>query len=313
MSVMKRFFVMILACLFLTVSAAGKWKILHLAESGSPKNDVVALSFDKSGALWVGTSYGVYRQSDNSWQLQGTENIYVQSLYIDRNDTKWVGLWGGGLWRCGDGKNWEKLEKATSTGCINTINGDRQGNIWIGDWGGGLSKVGSNDNNITTYKADKVALGDNSVNAIVEDAKGRMWFGTYHGVSSLDQSQWMLYNRSNSKLPDNDVYAVAASPDGTVWIGTCNGLARLQNGHWQIFTQVNSGLPGNLILSLAVDKKGRLWIGTPDGAARFDGKKWIVYNQYNSPLPDNRVQCIAVRDKVVYFGTSKGIAVLTEQ
>lgn len=310
---MKNILLMILVCVSLTVSATGKWKTLRLDEEGSPKNDIVALAFDKSGALWAGTSFGVYRQVATDWQLQGTENIYVQSLYIDRNDTKWVGLWAGGLWRCCTGGSWEKLEKATSTGCINTINGDQQGNIWIGDWGGGLTQIASEGENLTTYKADKVALGDNSVNAVAQDTKGKMWFGCYHGVSSLDQGKWTLFNKSNSRLPNDDVYALAAAPDGSLWIGTCNGLACLKEGKWSVFTTANSALPCNLILSLAVDKQGCLWVGTPNGVARFDGKKWTVYNQQNSPLPNDRIQCITIKGSAVYLGTSKGIAVFTEQ
>lgn len=309
---MKNILLMILVCVSLTVSATGKWKTLRLADGDSPKNDIVALTFDKSGALWVGTSYGVYRQSDNGWHLQGTETVYVQSLYIDRNDTKWVGLWAGGLWRCGTGGSWEKLEKATSSGCINTINGDQQGDVWIGDWGGGLTQIAPDGENFTTYKADKVALGDNSVTAIAQDTKGRMWFGCYHGVSALDQGKWTLFNKSNSRLPDDDVYALAAAPDGSLWIGTCNGLAFLKDGKWSVFTTADSALPCNLILSLAVDKKGRVWVGTPHGAFVFDGKKGNVYNKQNTLLPDNRVQCITVKGSAVYLGTSRGITVFTE-
>ncbi len=309
---MKNILLMILVCVSLTVSATGKWKTLRLDEEGSPKNDVVALSFDKSGALWAGTSYGVYRQSDNDWQLQGTGNVYVQSLCIDRNDTKWVGLWAGGLWRCADGKNWIKNEKATSSGCVNVIYGDNHGSIWIGDWGGGLTQIAFDGESLTAYKADKVALGDNSVTAIAQDIKGRMWFGSYHGVTSFDQDKWTLFNKSNSRLPDEDVYALAAASDGSLWIGTCNGLACLKEGKWSVFTTANSSLPCNLILSLAVDKKGRVWVGTPHGAFVFDGKKGTVYNRQNSPLPNDRIQCITVKGSEVYLGTSKGIAVFTE-
>jgi ligand-binding sensor domain-containing protein len=326
--IMRR--LLVLCCLLSTLSlfAAEKWITYKIAPGFSPKNDITAIAFDKAGSWWVATSYGVYKKEGEAWRLQGKDSIYVQTLYIAPNDTKWVGLWGGGVFKCESGQTWEYVKEASPTNSVNVISGNRQGNIWIGDWGGGAVNLNGNgeiNTDIKTggaiqyngqkwinYKAEQVKLGDNSVVAIACDLKNRMWLGTYHGLSLVDKEQWTLFNTENSRLPDNDVYSLAADANGNLWAGTCDGLAKINNSKWEVYRKQNCGLPDNLILAIAVDKQGNVWVGTNNGAARFNGKQWKVYTTENSELLDNRIQGIAVHDGAIYFCTSRGLSVLSD-
>ena len=223
-------------------------KLENRSQSIAKKNDIHSICFDKKGDLWAGTWYGIYKYENSKWLEKGTENIYVETLFIDNRDTKWAGLWGGGVYKCEDNQNWVNVKEASPTNSVNVISADRKGHIWVGDWGGGAVNLdGKGEINVNhktggaalyngekwiTYKADNVKLGDNSVLSMTTDTKGRMWFGTYHGVSVLENNQWTLYNKQNSLLPDNDIYSLTSDSKGNVWIGTCDGLVKVavQNG-----------------------------------------------------------------------------------
>jgi ligand-binding sensor domain-containing protein len=309
---MKKIFSLLFLLSACYLFSAGKWTSFKITEEGySPKNDITAICFDKQGCLWVGTSDGIYKKEEKQWELQGIGGIYVQSLYIDRSNTKWVGLWGGGVYKSDSDSIWKNVKEASPTNSVNVITADHQGNIWIGNWNGGAANY--NGQCWRSYKSDSMKLGDNTVTSIACDSKNRMWIGTYHGLSKLEHDSWTLYNKDNSQLPDNDVYSLAADNKGNVWAGTCDGLVKINGSHWIIYRQENSGLPCNLILSIAIDAKGNIWIGTNKGIAFFNGKNWITYTVENSRLIDNRVQTITVHDNAIYFGTSSGVSVLEEQ
>jgi ligand-binding sensor domain-containing protein len=320
--------VLLLFVFFISVHQSfsiGGWTTYKIEDGYSPKNDIWSICFGKQGDMWAGTSYGIYKNETGKWIAQNVENIYVQTLFIDKKNTKWAGLYGGGVYKCEAGKNWRTVKDASPTNTVNVITSDHEGNIWLGGWGGcdgNLDEKGQidvrnktggainyNGKEWVSFKADQVNLGDNSVTSIVCDAKNRIWFGTYHGLSMLKNGIWTLYNKQNSALPDNDVYSLASDRAGNVWIGTCNGLVKIAGTKWTVYNNENSGLTYDLILSLATGANGSVWVGTNKGVFLFDGSKWMNYNVKNSGLIDNRVQTIVVYKNKVYFGTSNGISV----
>lgn len=301
-----------------------KWENIRIENADSPKNDIRSICFDQEGKMWVGTWFGVFENVDGQWEAQGPES-YVETLFIGPDDTKWAGLWGGGVYKCVVGGQWENVKEASPTNSVNVISADNKGSIWVGDWGGGAvnldgkgeidvnNKTGGaanfNGSQWVVYKDEDVNLGDNSVVAIACDTQNRMWFGTYHGLSRLDKGVWTLFNKQNSQLPDNDVYSLASDSKDNIWVGTCNGLAKLSGESWIIFKKENCGLVDNLIFAIAEDADGNIWVGTNKGVSVFDGSKWKTYTSDNSQLIDNRVQVIKVSGKKVYLGTGKGISV----
>jgi len=313
---MKKLIILIVILGSMNVSGKSRWITYRIAEEHSPKNDICSVCFDRDGCLWAGTDYGVYQNKDGKWIARGTENVYVQTLFIDAENRKWAGLWGGGIFLCGSDDDWKHAPDASPTGSVNVITADHDGNIWIGDWGGGAVMLGDTAGGYAgkkriVYKAGEaqVNLGDNTVTSAVCDARGRMWLGTYHGISVFHDGLWTLYNSENSNLPDNDVYALAAGKDGCVWIGTCDGLVKVFGQEWTVYHTENSGLSCDLVLALATGEDGTIWVGTNKGLFSFDGKKWTNFTVENSGLADNRIQTVTLYHEKIYVGTSQGISV----
>lgn len=299
---------LIIFCFLITcVCMQAQWTNIQIEPGISPKNDILSICFDKQGDMWVATSFGVYKNDGGQWKSQGSENIYVQSLFIDNNEAKWAGIWGGGVFRCEAGKDWVNVKDASLSISTNAIIAGNKGDLWFGTWDKGL--VSYNGSRWTHYISGDVAIGDNSVLSLAK-YEGKIWVGTYHGLSSFDGSGWILYNRENSPLPDNDIYALWAGREG-LWIGTCNGLALLKKGGWTVYNGDTPAIQGDVVLAVAEDLEGNVWVGTNKGLTVFNGQQWKTFTMENSNLIENRVQTISIRNNKIYVGTSLGISVLS--
>ena len=75
-------------------------------------------------------------------------------------------------------------------------------------------------------------LPDNPVVSIAIDGSGKKWIATYGGgLTKYDDTNWTVYNESNSGLPDNFIFSLAIDGNGNKWIGTVGGgLAIYKDG-----------------------------------------------------------------------------------
>ncbi|NDV96361.1 hypothetical protein D0T84_15770 [Dysgonomonas sp. 521] len=299
--------ILVISCfLIISLCIQAQWTNMQIEPGISPKNDILTICFDKQGDIWAATSFGVYKYDAGQWKSRGPENIYVQSLFIDNNDTKWAGVWGGGVYKHKAGKEWENAKEASLSISTNAIMAGNKGDLWIGTWDKGLALF--DGGKWINYKAKDIAIGDNSILSLAKDDKN-IWVGTYHGLSSYDGSSWTLYNRDNSPLPDNDIYALCAGKN-SLWIGSCNGLASLTKGKWLVYPKEEYNIQGDVVLAIAEDTNGNVWVGTNKGLTVFNGKNKKTYTMGNSNLIENRIQTIKIYNNKVYAGTSLGISML---
>lgn len=305
---MKRIFTYI-CFISICVCIHAQWTIEQVEKGSSSKNDIRAICFDRVGNLWLGTSYGVYKQESAIFSLQSPEGVYVESLLVDPHGTKFAGVWGGGVYKSSPENNdWVKCNDASISMSANSIFADSKGRVWIGTWNKGLVLLDGNA--YKNYTTHNTTIGDNTITCFAEDKQSRIWVGSLHGVSSFDEKKGALYNINNSALPSNDIYALAPDTDKSIWIGTACGLANYNNGKWKIYDTGNFPLLSNTILSLAVDSKGILWVGTHKGITAIKGNRFRSFTTQNSNLIDNRIQTIGVHADKLYVGTQLGLAIL---
>src|SRR5260370_4736156 len=69
-------------------------------------------------------------------------------------------------------------------------------------------------------------LAHNSVNRIVRDSRGYLWFCTSEGLSRFDGYEFHNYGRRDG-LPHRDVHDVLEARSGEFWIATGGLLCRL--------------------------------------------------------------------------------------
>ncbi|MCP4217502.1 MAG: PAS domain-containing protein [bacterium] len=113
-------------------------------------------------------------------------------------------------------------------------------------------------------------LSQSSVNCLLQDRKGLMWFGTSDGLNKYDGYTFMVYKPmagDSHSLSHNNVKVLYEDHAGVLWVGTGRGLNRF-NRETDTFTQYRKGDKGlscDEIVSISEDVAGRLWIGTAFG------------------------------------------------
>src|SRR5215213_9000117 len=133
-------------------------------------------------------------------------------------------------------------------------------------------------------------LAHDSVNKIVRDSRGFLWFCTAEGLSRFDGSKFKNFTQDQG-LPHRSVNDFLETRDGTYLVATSAGLSIFNpNGkayRWNIleskleqdsdepplfqtFAPDTEIRPKKSILSLAEDRQGTIWAGTGFGLFRVD-------------------------------------------
>ncbi len=119
-------------------------------------------------------------------------------------------------------------------------------------------------------------LTSGPVEAIYQDRRGFMWFGTYGGLNRYDGIEFRRFtsDRSDPYSISNDiVWDITEDQQGFLWISTFNGLSRFdpETGSFITFDK-EDGLPGNQFNRFSSSWKTRdqeLVFGTVDGFVLF--------------------------------------------
>lgn len=118
--------------------------------------------------------------------------------------------------------------------------------------------------------SSKDGLSANTVNVILKDRFGYMWFGTDDGLSKFDGTRFTVYNHhaaDSLTIPSNVVMALYEDKAGNLWVGTGKGLARYDREH-DVFCYINATL-GLSARAICADHRGNLWIGSYSGLFRY--------------------------------------------
>ncbi len=140
------------------------------------------------------------------------------------------------------------------------------------------------DLNFTSLQI-KDGLSSNTVNAIVKDHFGLMWFGTEDGLNKYDGSNFTVYRfkaDDPSGIQANDIRALHEDKSGNLWIGTSGGSLSLFDRKKDTFitfpANVPGGLSNNIILSITSDYKGKIWVATYSGVDEIDPETKEIKN-----------------------------------
>ena len=137
-------------------------------------------------------------------------------------------------------------------------------------------------------------LSDASVNCILKDQKGFMWFATNGGLNRYDGYEFRVYKNipgDTLSLCGNKVESIYLDPRGNLWACTSNGLCLYNNEQDNFIRSPMRKLTGKPISNNYVRQVlaagGYLWITTLGGGInRYDtARKTLKYYRHkpNSP------------------------------
>ncbi len=148
-------------------------------------------------------------------------------------------------------------------------------------------------------------LPQNSVNAILEDRHGFLWFGTQDGLCRYDGHAFTTYrNDGTANSPGNNyVWSMMEAADGALWIGTFGGgLDRFDPGtglftHFRHSPKDAASLSGDRVLGLIEHPEGVIWVRTSKGLDRMDAATGAVTRYLKDGVTEgDLIGAIAVDD-----------------
>jgi signal transduction histidine kinase/ligand-binding sensor domain-containing protein len=165
-------------------------------------------------------------------------------------------------------------------------------------------------------------LSQSTVNAIIQDRQGFLWFATEGGLNQYDGYQFTVYHHDPDNprsLSDNFVLALYEDRDGTLWVGTNVGLDRLDRSSGN-FIHYPKDLTGSdelgriPVSAISQDPSGTLWVGTYGsglGVLNLSTNRITIYRNHPvdaSSLSNDSVNTIYVsRAGEVWIGTDGGL------
>lgn len=316
----------------------------HRNDPANPKslrdNFVTAITYDKRGKLWVGTTAGLHRYNEETDDFDfvalTNRNIadtyqyrVIRSLAYDSlSDKLFIGTYGGlHMLSFSDGKHEHVLHDPRNSNSLSNnsifsvIYEKRYNGLWISTYGGGLNFYDLDDRTFQHWyhdPADPMSVGSDNIPGIYLDREGLLWVVTAETGLYLLRTKPQNFHHivHHSKDPTSISKglprAVYAESDSIIWIGfNGTGLNRLnlKTGFATRFVH-DPDRPGsiahNAVIAIDGDKYGRVWVGLEGGGvAVYDpAKEKFDHLQYKSgkrEILNNAISGLLVDDERVWI------------
>ncbi|MVN21383.1 hybrid sensor histidine kinase/response regulator [Mucilaginibacter arboris] len=146
-----------------------------------------------------------------------------------------------------------------------------------------------------THLTTDNGLSQSTVQCILKDKYGFMWFGTEDGLNRYDGYRFNFYRNSPNNphsLCANRITSLFEDKQGVLWVATNGGLSKYDRSN-DSFTNYhptgsNGSISSDAITSINQDYLGNLWIGTYQGLNLFNSNR-NEFKQYkaNPANPDS--------------------------
>jgi signal transduction histidine kinase len=231
---------------------------------------------DRSGNVWVGTTFGGLFQLTGEKFQRVTNWQGIAAIYQDRRGLLWFGTDEQGLYCRDSGKVFTSREGLCAN-AVQALVDDAQSNLWIG------TKAGLN-----VLRAGQLAafhktngLPSEDVLSLYVDAENILWVGTSGGLARFDGTHWTRYTKDDG-LKSNRIGYLAEDGEHYVWIGSPGGLMRVSKQALNQFARgevrtincrpfgLEDGLPTSRCSAgsqpaAAIGPDGTLWVPTVKG------------------------------------------------
>ncbi len=142
-----------------------------------------------------------------------------------------------------------------------------------------------------------------TINDILQDEQGFMWFATENGLCRYDAYNYKIYQYDpldTNSLPNNNVYCLLEDRNNNLWVGTSYGLCVLNKHTGEITRFFNEpkdhqSLWNNSVNDMVQDREGNIWIGTNKGLNSYNENSRTI-ERYNFDInalkgEDQNISC----------------------
>ncbi len=341
---MKKHFVIIFAILCFSLQTQAQTQNIRFERIYTTQqytqNTINGITQDQFGFIWFGTEDGLCRYDGYDFiyfrhQPQNSNSLssnYINTLFIDSENTLWIGTNEGGLNRFNyqtesfvHYKNNPNDSKSIGSNSVLSIKGAESGYLWIGTRDNGLNKLEIKTGRFQHFKIDKTGKNgiiNPEVHDITVDTDNSLWLSTFGGVSHFNTKTGNCINYpynvdDTTGIIDARINTGYLDKHKNLWFGGIIGLCKFnrQSNTFQRILydwQRASSTPKYNIFSIKDDKAGNLWVGANNGLFLIDTQskniqifEGNIENPYS--LSDNSISSIFV-DRVgnLWFGNSQG-------
>ncbi len=251
-------------------------------------NDIMSLTRDATGWLWVGTWGGGLEHFDplapqprflhtrhDPYEPRSLSGDNVWPVLQDRSGMLWIGTIHSGVNLLNPQVQQFELyrhhpDNPNSLGfdIVGSFYEDPRGGIWVSTLGGGLDYWDTRRNTFTHYRHDPndpTSLPDDTVGGVLRASDGALWVGAPGGLARLDEGRGRFtlfahHNHAPPSLLQERAPSLLEDPQGRLWIATPGGL-EVFDPRSQLFTPVRL-VDGAQVINLTGDSQGRIWAGT---------------------------------------------------
>ena len=304
-------------------------------------NDIIAVSVDKAGILWVGAWNGKLSKANLNQKPFGLinrdpanrnslPNNNVTAILEDADGILWIGT-EAGLSR------WDKKTNRFAHFSHNAANNktlrsdsvyglleDTHGHLWVCN-GPILSRLNKQTGEFIHYNSNALNYTDfdhQVIYSITEDKEGYIWLGTGNGIKRFDENtgkfeHYYHVRRDTTGISDYTSIAIFADSKDNIWSGFGSIATDRFDKRTRRFTKYKhnpkdpASISSNVVSCFHEDSAGIIWIGTwGGGLCRFDYAtgKFTTYT-IKDGLPDNSVYSILEDNKkILWLGTGNGLS-----
>lgn len=277
----------------------------------------------------------------------------VRSTWMDGDGTIWVGTYGGGLYskKAGESEfsvmNTSSVPVALQTDFTSAVAADADGGIWVSQ-NASYTNPGNNQgvlyikgSEVTQYtvESNPGTIPNNYVQAIKVDTDGKVWMGSFGGLTIYDPDAgtWTTYSKADKDFPATSINTITLDGKGGAWLGFYpDGSGTEADPYAGGFCHITSdgtvdkvvpagGVGDTLfaqswVRSIAIDQKGTVWaVAAGTNIPNVGGVIWKWKSDNDEPsryegstilgdyLDDEKAEVRVVsvdKDGSLWFGTS---------
>ncbi len=171
-------------------------------------------------------------------------------------------------------------------------------------------------------------LSQSTVNDILQDNQGFLWFGTNDGLNRYDGHEITVFKHDpddSTSISYNHISVIFEDSNNNLWVGTQGKGLNLFDRNTNAFKRFQSdmldyqsSISDNTVTDILEDREGKIWIGTYQGVNWYYPEKdeWVHFNSDTiyedstnvNSLSHNQVNALAKgSDGHIWVGTENGL------